>query len=195
MSATATRGPSEAGLIGRLIERLTEIFALVGGLVMIAIMLVQSASVLGRSLPDLFGFIGLKLPRLAIPGDIEIVQLGCGIAIFCFLPLCHYRRANVLVEFFTQHLPVRYRSMFDLAANLLFLVIASAITWQLGHGSQEKIAYWDTTMVLRLPEAYPYVGALAAATLWTLVVAYSCARSCQEIMRDRVIGPAPSGDH
>ena len=186
---------SDEGFLGRLIAAMTELFALVGGLVMISIMLVQSGSVIGRSLPELLGFVGLKLPRLAIPGDIEIVQLGCGFAIFCFLPLCHYRRANVLVEFFTQHLPVRYRSMFDLAANLLFLLIVSAITWQLGHGAQEKISYWDTTMVLRLPEAYPYVGAFAAAMLWVLVVVYSCVRSCQEIARDRVIGPAPSGDH
>lgn len=195
MADDLTPAPVPRDAMTRFLEPVTELFALIGGLVLLAIMLVQSGSVLGRSLPELLGFIGLKLPRLAIPGDIEIVQLGCGIAIFFFLPLCHYRRANVMVEFFTQHLPVRRRSMFDLGANLLFLLIASAITWQLGHGVREKISYWDTTMVLRIPEVYPYCAGLIAAMLWTLVVAYSCVRSCQEILRDQVVGPVPSGGH
>jgi TRAP-type C4-dicarboxylate transport system permease small subunit len=183
------------GPIGRMIEHATELFAMIGGLVMLGIMLVQSVSVAGRSLPDILGVVGLKMPRLSIPGDIEIVQLGCGIAIFFFLPLCQYRRANVMVEFFTQGLPVRIRSIFDFMANLLFLAIVSAITWQLGHGMLEKFAYKDTTMVLRIPESYPYLAAFIAAILWTIVTAYSCVRSLQEISRDRMVGPLPSGEH
>ena len=156
MSAPAKAIMSDPpGSIGRLLERLTELFALFGGLCLLGIMLVQSLSVVGRSLPDLLGVFGLKVPRLTIPGDIEIVQLGCGIAIFFFLPLCQYRRANVMVEFFTQGLPVRFRSAFDAAANVLFLGLVSMITWQLGHGTIEKFTHRDTTMVLRIPESYP----------------------------------------
>jgi TRAP-type C4-dicarboxylate transport system permease small subunit len=196
-AATAVTPPvsDPPGPVGKLLEQATEVFALIGGLVMLGIMLVQSVSVAGRSLPDILGLFGLKVPRLSIPGDIEIVQLGCGIAIFFFLPLCQYRRANVLVEFFTQNLPVRFRSFFDLLANILFLLLVSAITWQLGHGTVEKFAYRDTTMVLRIPESYPYLAALIAAVLWTIVTAYSCARSVQEIGRNRAVGPLPSGDH
>ena len=187
--------PDPPGPIGKVLEQATEVFALIGGLVLLGIMLVQSVSVAGRSLPDILGLFGVKVPRLSIPGDIEIVQLGCGIAIFFFLPLCQYRRANVLVEFFTQGLPVRFRSFFDLLANILFLVLVSAITWQLGHGTIEKFAYRDTTMVLRIPESYPYLAALIAAILWTIVTAYSCGRCVQEISRNRAVGPVPSLEH
>jgi TRAP-type C4-dicarboxylate transport system permease small subunit len=183
------------GPIGRVLEQATELFALFGGLVLLGIMLVQSASVIGRSLPDILGLFGVQVPRFSIPGDIEIVQLGCGIAIFFFLPLCQYRRANVLVEFFTQGLPVRIRSFFDLLANILFLIIVAAITWQLGHGMLEKFAYKDTTMVLRIPESWPYLAAFIASVLWTIITAYSCARSLQEVGRNRMIGPLPSGEH
>jgi TRAP-type C4-dicarboxylate transport system permease small subunit len=183
------------GPVGKLLEQATEVFALFGGLVMLGIMLVQSLSVAGRSLPDLLGVFGVKAPRYSIPGDIEIVQLGCGIAIFFFLPLCQYRRANVMVEFFTQKLPVRIRSVFDLMANLLFLLLVGTITWQLGHGTIEKFAYRDTTMVLRIPESYPYLAALIASILWTIVTAYSCVRCAQEVARNRMIGPLPSGEH
>ena len=196
MSAPAKAIMSDPpGSIGRLLERLTELFALFGGLCLLGIMLVQSLSVVGRSLPDLLGVFGLKVPRLTIPGDIEIVQLGCGIAIFFFLPLCQYRRANVMVEFFTQGLPVRFRSAFDAAANVLFLGLVSMITWQLGHGTIEKFTHRDTTMVLRIPESYPYLLALIAASLWTVVTAYTCVRSLQEVGRNRMIGPLPSGEH
>ena len=194
-SASPRQAVDPPGALGKLLEGAAELFALTGGLVLLGIMLVQSLSVAGRSLPDIFGLFGLKLPRLSIPGDIEIVQLGCGIAVFFFLPLCQYRRANVLVEFFTQGLPVRLRSLFDLAANLLFLVLSGAVTWQLFHGMMEKFAYGDTSMVLRIPEAWPYLAAVIAAVLWTLVTAYTCLRSAQEAARGRMIGPLPSGEH
>jgi TRAP-type C4-dicarboxylate transport system permease small subunit len=193
--APKTMTSDPPGAFGKLLERLTELFALFGGLCMLGIMLVQSLSVAGRSLPDILGLFGLKVPRLTIPGDIEIVQLGCGIAIFFFLPLCQYRRANVLVDFFTQSLPVRFRSLFDALANILFLFLVGMITWQLGHGTIEKFVHKDTTMVLRIPESYPYLAALLAAVLWTIVTAYSCIRSLQEVSRNRMIGPLPSGEH
>ena len=183
------------GVTGAFLEGASELFALIGGLVLLGIMLVQSLSVAGRSLPDIFGLVGLKLPRLSIPGDIEIVQLGCGIAVFFFLPLCQYRRANVMVEFFTQGLPVRLRSLFDLAANLLFLALAGAVTLQLVHGMMEKFAYGDTSMVLRIPEAWPYFAAFVAAVVWTFVIAYTCLRAAQECARGRMIDPLPSGEH
>lgn len=196
MSDRPPREPADPpGWFGALIGRTTEAFALIGGLVMLSILLVQSGSVIGRSLPDILGIVGLKVPRLSIPGDIEIVQLGCGIAIFFFLPLCQYRRANVLVEFFTQRLPVNRRSVFDFLANGLFLVMVGAITWQLGHGMIDKFADGDTTMVLRIPESYAYLAAFIASVLWTVVTAYSCFRSAQEVSRNRVIGPLPSGEH
>lgn len=184
----------DAGPFAHWLERIAEGLAVLGGLVLLAIMLVQSGSVLGRSLPELLGIFGLKLPRLSIPGDIEIVQLGCAVAIFCFLPLCQFRRANVLVEFFTQKMPQRWRSGFDLAANLLFLLIGGTITWQLGHGTVEKFRYQDTTMVLRIPEAWPYLAALLAAGFWSLIIAYTCLRSAQEIAQNRAIGPS-SAEH
>jgi TRAP-type C4-dicarboxylate transport system permease small subunit len=194
-SASPSVAADPPGALGKFLEGATEIFALIGGLVLLGIMLVQSLSVAGRSLPDIFGLLGLRLPRLSIPGDIEIVQLGCGIAVFFFLPLCQYRRANVMVEFFTQSLPVQLRSLFDLAANLLFLAVAGAVTLQLFRGMLEKFAYGDTSMVLRIPEAWPYLAAVIAAGLWTLVTAYTCFRSAQEAARGRMIGPPPSGEY
>jgi TRAP-type C4-dicarboxylate transport system permease small subunit len=163
---------------------------MVGGLLLVAIMLVSSVSVIGRGLSQLFG------ARLSgIPGDIEIVQLGCAVAVFAFLPLCQIKRANVLVGAFTKNLPVRYRSVFDLAANALFLVLAFALALQLGHGAVEKFRNNDTTMVLRIPEGWAFAVALAFAWLLALATAYTVARSVMEIATNCAIGPPPSGEH
>jgi TRAP-type C4-dicarboxylate transport system permease small subunit len=172
------------------LERSCEVVAMLGGLLLVAIMLVSSVSVIGRGLSQL---LGAKVS--GIPGDIEIVQLGCAVAVFAFLPLCQLKRANVLVGAFTKNLPVRYRSQFDLAANLLFLMLSFALAWQLGHGMVEKFANNDSTMVLRIPEGWAYAAALAFAWLLVIATAYTVARSVMEIGTNRAIGPRPSGEH
>jgi predicted nucleic acid-binding protein len=82
--------------------------ASLGGLALIVIMAVSSLSVVMRAIP------GLR----SIPGDTEIVQIGCAVAVFAFLPICQLRRSNVFVDFFTAGLPQRARSFLDLLANL-----------------------------------------------------------------------------
>ena len=187
--------PLPHGPIGQVLERVSGALALAGGLVMLGLMLLSSVSVLGRSLPQLLGFLGLALTPRSIPGDIEIVQLGCAVAIFAFLPYCQIRRANVFVAFFTQGLPIRHRSKFDLFANGLYLLLALIIAKQLTLGTLEKFANRDTTMVLRLPEGWAYLLALASAWLLVAVTAYTVARSAREIFTGRAIGPQASGEH
>jgi TRAP-type C4-dicarboxylate transport system permease small subunit len=182
--------PAPHGPIGRLLEAVCGAVAMLGGLLLIAIMLISSLSVLGRALSLLFAarFSG-------IPGDVELVQLGCAVAVFAFLPICQLKRANVLVGAFTKTLPVRARAGFDLAANLLFLLLSFALAFQLGIGTREKFANHDTTMVLRFPEGWAYAAALAFAWLLVIVTAYTVARSALEIGSNRAIGPSPAGEH
>ncbi len=181
--------PEPHGPVGRALERVCEAVAVAGGVLLVAIMLISSVSVIGRGLSQV---LGAKVS--GIPGDIEIVQLGCAVAVFAFLPFCQLKRANVLVGAFTKNLPVRYRAMFDLAANLLFLMLAVVLALQLGHGTMEKFRNHDTTMVLRIPEGWAYAVALAFAWLLAIVTAYTVARSVMEIGTNRAIGPQPSGE-
>jgi TRAP-type C4-dicarboxylate transport system permease small subunit len=85
--------------------------------------------------------------------------------------------------------------MFDLAANLLFLVLTATLAVQLGHGAADKFRDQDTTMVLRIPEGWAYDAALAAVWLLVLVTAYTVLRSALEIARDQAMGPPPAGEH
>jgi TRAP-type C4-dicarboxylate transport system permease small subunit len=191
----ASIGPEPDTWVGLLLERVCGAVAMLGGVVLVGIVAVSSASVIGRSLPPLFATLGLNSPVKGIPGDVEIVELGCAIAVFLYLPLCQIKRGNVLVGVFTKNLRPRYRAMFDAAANLLFLGLTATLAIQLGHGTADKFRDQDTTMVLRIPQAWAYAVALMAVWLLVLVTAYTVARSLMEIVGDRTIGPPPSGEH
>jgi hypothetical protein len=182
-------------ILGLWLERICTAVAMLGGVLLVGIVAVSGASVIGRSLPPVFAALGLASPVKGIPGDVEIVELGCAISVFLYLPLCQLKRGNVLVGVFTKSLRPRYRAMFDLAANLLFLVLAAMLALQLGHGTADKFRDRDTTMVLRIPEGWAYEAALAGVWLLVLVTAYTVLRSVLEIVQDRAIGPPPSGEH
>jgi TRAP-type C4-dicarboxylate transport system permease small subunit len=195
MSETLEATGDAEGPVGRFLERLCSAVAMFGGITLLFIMLISSISVIGRNVPQLLTLFGFKMSPKSIPGDIEIVQLGCAVAIFAFLPYCAIKRANVFVDFFTGWMPVRGRAIFDAAANLLYLAITLVIAWQLGHGTMDKFATKDTTMVLRIPEAWPYAMALALSWLLVVVTAYTVVRSVQELIRGRTIGAAPPVAH
>jgi TRAP-type C4-dicarboxylate transport system permease small subunit len=177
-------------MIARFLDRVCAAVAMAGGAIIAAIVLVSSLSVLGRSLPQLAGVRGT-----GVPGDVEMVQLACAVAIYCFLPLCQMRRANVLVGIFTRHLAPRRRGLLDLVANLLYLALATVLALALGYGTAEKFRTGDTSMMLRIPEGWPFAAALVPSWLLVLTIAYTALRSVAEIRLNQPIGPPAAGEH
>ena len=91
-------------------ERAANGLAILGGIVLAAIALVTTGSVLSRWV--------LGSP---LTGDTEIVGYGTAVVLACFLPLCQWRGANVIVDFFTARAPAALRSALDRAGALLLL--------------------------------------------------------------------------
>jgi TRAP-type C4-dicarboxylate transport system permease small subunit len=190
MSGPGATAPLADGPVGRLLDRLCAALAMAGGAVIAAIVIVSGLSVVGRSLPQLVGARGL-----GVPGDVEMVQLGCAVAIYCFLPLCQLRRANVLVGIVTRQLSLRWRAAFDLGANLLFLALATLLALALSEGTVDKFRYGDTSMMLRIPEGWPFAAALLPSWLLVVTIAYSALRSIAEIRLNRPVGLPAAGEH
>ena len=67
--------PSSDDATGAGLARLSRGFALAGGVLLIGVMVMTVVSVFGRYL--------LNAP---IPGDYEITELACGVAVFAFSP-------------------------------------------------------------------------------------------------------------
>lgn len=139
-------------------------FAAIGGLVLLAMMLMTVVSVTRRTV--------LGAP---IPGDFEMVELASAIAIFCFLPWCQITGGNVLVDFFTMRSGPRVNHLLEAGGDLIYLLIGALILWRMIPGALEFREYNEQTMVLRIPIWWsftvilPAMALLIVTTLFTLL--------------------------
>lgn len=139
---------------------LCRLFAGIGGLVLLAMMLMTVASVTRRTL--------LGAP---IPGDFELVEIGSAIAIFCFLPWCQSTGGNVLVDFFTQNTGPRVNHMLEALGDLVYMLIAALLLWRLWHGGMEMRQYGEQSMVLAIPVWWSFLIVIPAMALLTMTCA------------------------
>ena len=132
------RAPTDP--IGVLLFRLSRGFALAGGLVLVAMMLMSLVSIVGRAV--------LAKP---LPGDYELVQLGCAIAVAAFLPFCQMRGGHVLVDFFTANSRPPLRAALDTLGALLLAIAAAVFTWRITAGALSFKEANDQTTILEIP--------------------------------------------
>ena len=151
---------------GRTLYTISEHMAVLGGISLLIVTVFTVASVVGRT--------GFDMPVL---GDQEIVEFGCAIAIFSFMPYCQMRVANVIVDFFTARLSQRSRDVLDAVMNTIFSLCILIATWRLAVGGIDAYEGGDNTMFLRIPLWWGYAVTFVACCLWSLVCCYSVFRS------------------
>jgi TRAP-type C4-dicarboxylate transport system permease small subunit len=106
-----------------------------------------------------------------IPGDVELTQIGIALAISLCLPVCQLRRANILVDFFTQRCSGRTRQVLDGLGCWLLVVMYGLLAWRTGVGAIAVRSAGETTMIISLPMWWAYASlapglALAALIAW-----------------------------
>jgi TRAP-type C4-dicarboxylate transport system permease small subunit len=148
--------------LGRVLELGSTALALVGGLVLTALMLMSIGSIAGRWL--------FSRP---LPGDFELVEIGSGLAIFLFLPACQLRGANVIVDFFTTGVSRRGQAWLDALGALLYTLVAALFAWRLVFGGIDYLRYGERTMVLGLPLWWSFTLIVPAMVWLALVGAYT----------------------
>ncbi len=164
------------GPVGRALHRVAVAVAAAGGVSLLGIMLVTVASVLGR---EVFG--------RPVPGDFELVEIGCAVAVFAFLPYCQLVRGNAVVDIFTEGASPRTRAALEGAGNLLLTLIAAVLTWRLALGGVDLRTYTEETMVLRVPLWWGFVAGGLGLGLLAVVSAYATWRSFREFRSRRRI--------
>jgi TRAP-type C4-dicarboxylate transport system permease small subunit len=132
-----------------------------GGIAMLAAMLVLIATVIGGA----FG--------KPILGDSELVELLVGMAVFAFLPYCQLRGSNVIVDFFTQPLPLRARRWLDAVMGAAFIFVATVLTWRMAEGGLTAWERSRKSMFLQLPDWWGYAIGVAAMLLWIAVCGWT----------------------
>ena len=151
-----------AGLSG-LARIVIESWALAGGCVLLALVLMNVGSVVASAL--------FNTP---FPGDFEMTQVGVAIAAFSFLPYCQMTGANVTADIFTSGVSKRWEAIFALVASLLALGFALLLAWRMWAGMLDQRAYDYTTTILQFPHWLAFIpilislALLAVAALMTL---------------------------
>lgn len=160
--------------------------AIGGGLVLTAILVMVVGSITGRELGGLSWIRGIDALDWIGPvrGDFELVEVGCAIAVFSFLPYCQMVRGNVTVDFFVHNAPPRLKAALAALGNLAFTAVALLIAWQLTNALVEKsTASWvETSMILQMPVWWGYVPAVASLALLVAVCAFTVVRSVREAL-------------
>ncbi|MFM1855893.1 MAG: putative small permease component [Pseudomonadota bacterium] len=131
-------------LVGGL-DRLALWFAVLGASTAAAIGGMTVASVTGRSLWS-----------APIPGDVEVTQVGIGLALSLCLPWCQAKHANIIVDFFTQRAPRAVQRALDQMGTLLLAAMYLLLAWRTAVAASSVKEAGETTMVLMIPMWWAY---------------------------------------
>ncbi|MEM9011106.1 MAG: TRAP transporter small permease [Pseudomonadota bacterium] len=188
-----------------IVERLARLFALLGGLVLSALIVLTCLSIVGRSLNTVLhgDLMQGALPGLAnallelgvgpINGDFELVEAGMAFAICAFLPLCHLHGAHASVDVFTSALPPRTNRALGVVIEIVFVGVVVLIAWQLFLGMESKRNSGQTTLLLQFPVWWAYAVSVTGAAVAALVSIYVAAMRTLEAVTGRQILPERMG--
>jgi TRAP-type C4-dicarboxylate transport system permease small subunit len=144
--------------VERLLQRLCDISATIGGIVLVAIACVTVVSVIGRAF--------FSHPIL---GDVELVQLGCAVVVASFLPYTQFRHANIIVDFFTTNASEKTQSRLDAFGTLLYTLVMALVCWRVAVGGIDIKANQETSMLMALPLWIPYMLMVPGLALCTVI--------------------------
>ncbi|MGE8497808.1 MAG: TRAP transporter small permease [Pseudomonas sp.] len=150
--------------LGRLLDVLARWLAMAGGLVLVGITLLSAYSITMRSFFD--------APLL---GDVELVQMGCGIAVVSFLPLCQLRRGNVIVDAFTLKVSAGIRRNLDTLGCLLMAACALLLAWRSVIGTFDTYSNGEESIIMGIPMWWsmtPFAPAFALLAVVSLYTAW-----------------------
>jgi len=169
MNAGEIGGPpaqpgSSFGPGGRFLLVVSKYVAISGGLVFVAIVVMEIVSIVGR-----------KLFSWTVPGDVELLQMGAAFASAAFFAYCHMVRGDVKVDFFTAHLKPRKVALLDAFGSLMVSLFGALIGWRTAAGAWSIKDVGETSAILGWPVwiaqalMVPSFALLAVAGLYLFV--------------------------
>lgn len=115
-------------------------FSLFGGAVFILLTLMSLVSIVGR-----------KLFSLPVPGDFELMQMGCAFASAAFFPYCQMIRGHVRVDFFTNRVPAGIKAGLNFLSAFLVGLFGVIIAWRAAAGALTAYQSEETSTILGWP--------------------------------------------
>ncbi len=147
---------------GRFLYDLAYFLAILGGIILVIVILINFVSILSRIV-----FLN------PLVGDFELVEIGSAIAISSFLPLCHLKKGNVIVDFITAKLHFKKIAFLDCVSSVIYGLIALFFTWRMFFGAKDMFNYQEETMLLQFPVWIPFLPVTFSFGLLSLCCLYT----------------------
>ena len=163
----------------RAITLLAQATAVIGGLVLLALILMTTISVAGRE-------IGLG----EINGNYEILEAGIAFAIFCFFPICQLYSAHATVDVVTSGLPPRALLSLKAFWEVVLAAVIVLIAWRLEGGLERYLRNGETTLFLQFPVWWAFGASFAASCVAAVVAVYCAAVRIWEAITGRILMPS-----
>ncbi|MBT3915628.1 MAG: TRAP transporter small permease [Rhodospirillaceae bacterium] len=155
--------------VGRVLYKISRVVAIVGGLLLSGLALLTTISITGRATT-----IG------PIPGDFELIAIGTGICVFCFLPYCQLMRGNVIVDFFMEKAPTRAKTFMDFIGGVVYLTLGYMLTWRMVYGGFDMYENNEMSMTIGFPRWTTFPISILLMSYLVIVIIYTTWRSFRE---------------
>ena len=149
-------------------------WALVGGLVLVGVVLINAWSILAGAIID-----------KPFPGDFELTEMGAAVAAFCFLPYCQLVGANVSADIFTMRAGPRSVALMSVLAAVIAVVFAAILLWRMSAGLQDYREYEQFTGILEIPIWWAFVPILVSLALLVVASVLTLLEAVGEIARTK----------
>jgi len=125
---------------GRVLLAVSKYVAIGGGLVFVAMVVMEIVSIVGR-----------KVFSWTVPGDVELLQMGAAFASAAFFAYCHMVRGDVKVDFFTHNLGARKVAALDALGSFLVGLFGALLAWRTAAGALGIKEVGETSAILGFP--------------------------------------------
>ncbi|MEM0923905.1 MAG: TRAP transporter small permease subunit [Pseudomonadota bacterium] len=153
--------------LGRAVAWAAEIWALLAGVILLAIVAVTTINVAAFSADRVARNWGGSVG--ALPGYEDFVRLAVSAAVLMLLPYCQLRRGHIAVDLLAGRLPASLRLGLERIWTFGIAALALALAWAMVFGMLEARADGALSRVLGWQEWPFYMPGIASLLLWALV--------------------------
>ncbi|GLT11892.1 TRAP transporter small permease [Sulfitobacter porphyrae] len=190
-----------------IVHALARVTALLGGFVLLALILLTTLSIIGRSVnkflhADFFDrmltgvsqFL-LDLGIGEINGSYELLEAGVAFAIFSFLPICQLHGSHATVDIFTAALPDAFNRWLAAIWEIVLTAVVILLIWRLFGGLERYYGNGETTLFLQFPVWWAYACSFAAGVVACIVAVYCAALRLAGALTGRDLLPNQAEGH
>ncbi|MBU2326616.1 MAG: TRAP transporter small permease [Alphaproteobacteria bacterium] len=122
-----------------------------------------------------------------LPGEIELVEALCGLAVFAFLPYCQLKRGHVGVDLIISAFGPKAMNFTQVVGDVLIAVLLGLVTWRHFVGTMDKFGNGEITPLLLIPVWWGYAVALVLLFANLIICLFVVVADIRDIRNRRTI--------